>query len=261
MLKYFAFFSILRSGGKSLSFLFKDNGYRPGTSVDLILQLDLLKEKIDVRRAIIYDVEGDEYILSQTMPAVRPSDMGNIASVTRLIHKGDQPVRWGFSGTLIDIIRNYRLGLPTRSSRCSSGDFLHRDAQSEDALPRETRRKLVDAHRRRPHAGEPDRYLPRRRAVQPQQRECLRARPTGSSHLYGAGREEVRDPVDRKAGMVCKGKPHNGLEFVALQFTHLEMELQRELGGKSWSFKGVDLQGLKGRARDVFIAACLHGGV
>ncbi len=82
----------------------------PGSSVDLILQLDPLKEKIDVRRAIIYDVEGDEYILSQTVPPVRFSEIGKTAGVTRVIRQDGEPVRWGFSGTLFDIVRNYQLG-------------------------------------------------------------------------------------------------------------------------------------------------------
>ena len=81
----------------------------PGSNVELILEMDVLKEKIDVRRAIIHDIEGDRYILSQTTPPVRPSDLGKDARVTRLTRKGDQLHRWGFSGKLEEIIREYPL--------------------------------------------------------------------------------------------------------------------------------------------------------
>ena len=48
----------------------------PGSNVEFILEMDVLKEKIDVRRAIVHDVQGDRYILSQTTPPVRSSDVG-----------------------------------------------------------------------------------------------------------------------------------------------------------------------------------------
>jgi hypothetical protein len=203
----------------------------PGSSVDLILQLDLLKEKIDVRRAIIYDVEGDEYILSQTMPAVRPSDMGKIASVTRLIHKSNQPVRWGFSGTLIDIIRNYRLG--------SSEEVLALCVRKTSRI--ETH-NLRMHYRVRPGANWSMRIAVDLRPVnlidislggvlfshcnekpfEPgQQVQVTYTGPDGGQHV-------IRSIVKRAWSAGETG--HNGLEFVALQFTHLEKELERELG-------------------------------
>ncbi|MGE5789628.1 MAG: hypothetical protein ACM33C_02060, partial [Syntrophaceae bacterium] len=81
----------------------------PGSNVEIILEMDVVKEKIDVRRAIIHDIEGDRYILSQTTPPVRRSDLGKDARVTRLTRKGDQLHRWGFSGKLEEIIREYPL--------------------------------------------------------------------------------------------------------------------------------------------------------
>jgi hypothetical protein len=82
----------------------------PGSSVDLILNLDSLKEETrSVRRATVYDVEGDQYILSQTTPAIRKSDLGKSVNITSLIRRGDQRVRCGFFGKLVDIIIDYQL--------------------------------------------------------------------------------------------------------------------------------------------------------
>jgi hypothetical protein len=82
----------------------------PGSSVDLILNLDSLKEEArSVRRATVYDVEGMQYILSQTTPPVRKSELGKTINITSLLRRGDQKVRYGFFGQLNDIIINYQL--------------------------------------------------------------------------------------------------------------------------------------------------------
>jgi len=203
----------------------------PGSSVDLILQLDLLKEKIDVRRAIIYDVEGDEYILSQTMPAIRPSDMGNIASVTRLIHKGDQPVRRGFSGTLIDFIRNYRLG--------SSDEVVALCVRKTSRI--ETH-NLRMHYRVRPGANWSTRIavdLMPVNLIDISLGGVLFSHSSGKTFEPGRQVQVTYTGPDRKPHTIrsivkrawsAGETAHSGLEFVALQFTHLEMELERELG-------------------------------
>jgi hypothetical protein len=81
----------------------------PGSSVDLVLNLDLLQETTEVRRAVIYDTEDNTYILSQTNPPVRRSSIGMTYHITHLTRQGDQYVRYGFEGKLIDIIRDYQL--------------------------------------------------------------------------------------------------------------------------------------------------------
>jgi hypothetical protein len=81
----------------------------PGSSVDLILHFDLLKEISEVRRAVIYDTEDNAYILSQTNPSLRRSSIGMTYHITHLTQQGDQFIRYGFEGKLIDIIKDYQL--------------------------------------------------------------------------------------------------------------------------------------------------------
>ncbi|HEX7534932.1 MAG TPA: PilZ domain-containing protein, partial [Syntrophales bacterium] len=57
----------------------------------------------------MYDSEGNQYILSQTSPPIRKSDLGKSFNITSLIRRGDQRVRCGFLGTLEDIISDYQL--------------------------------------------------------------------------------------------------------------------------------------------------------
>lgn len=82
----------------------------PGSSVDLILLYDPLKEEArSVRKATVYDTEVDRYILSQTSPPIRKADLGKSVNITSLIRRGDQRVRCGFFGKLFDIIIDYQL--------------------------------------------------------------------------------------------------------------------------------------------------------
>ncbi len=81
----------------------------PGHSIDLVLNMDLLKETIDVRKSLIYDVEGNQFILSQTTPAVRKYDIGKFIHVTELKRHGDQYVRHGFGGRMTEAIEGYNL--------------------------------------------------------------------------------------------------------------------------------------------------------
>jgi hypothetical protein len=81
----------------------------PGYSVDLVLNMDLLKETIDVRKSLIYDVEGNQYILSQTSPSIKKYDIGKSIHITHLKRQGDQYVRHGFLGRLVESIKDYQL--------------------------------------------------------------------------------------------------------------------------------------------------------
>jgi len=84
----------------------------PGYSVDLVLNMDLLKDTIDVRKSIIYDVEGNNFVLSQTTPTIKKYDIGKFVHVTHLKRQGGEYVRHGFSGKLIETIKDYDLTFP-----------------------------------------------------------------------------------------------------------------------------------------------------
>jgi hypothetical protein len=203
----------------------------PGSNVELILELDVLKEKIDVRRAIIHDIEGDRYILSQTTPPVRPSDVGKDARVTRLTRKGDQLHRWGFSGKLEEIIRKYPLN-PTRTVpalcirktspletynlrmhyRVRPGSEW--SARIEvDSLPVNLIDISIGGALFSHGIEKPFEY---NQAVQVTYRGS-----DETLHLIPAVVRRVWTPSDARC---------SGLEFVAIRFTHMQKELERELG-------------------------------
>ncbi len=90
-------------------------GLRPGMSVDIIISLDMLREKADVRGSIIYDMEeGGRIILSQTTPAMTGSQLGKEMDITFLRRGPDGPTRLGTAAKLAQIIPAYRLN-PTNT--------------------------------------------------------------------------------------------------------------------------------------------------
>jgi len=203
----------------------------PGSNVDLILEMDLVTEKIDVRRANIYDVEGDRFILSQTTPPVRASDVGKDARLTRLIQKGSQLVRLGFSGKIAEIIRDY----PLNASRTVQALGIRKTSPFDTYNLRMhyrvrpgadwSARIEVDASvvnlldislggARFSHDGKNP--LEHGQAVQ-----VTYTDPDGKQHQIPAEVKRVWIPQDAR---------HTGLEFVAIRFTHLDKELERELG-------------------------------
>lgn len=71
--------------------------------------MDVLKEKIDVRRAIIHDIRGTGISSPKRRLPSGPPISGKTPGLpaTHLTRKGDQLHRWGFSGKIEEIIREY----------------------------------------------------------------------------------------------------------------------------------------------------------
>jgi len=202
----------------------------PGSNVELVLEMDVLKEKIDVRRAIVHDVEGDRYILSQTSPPVRLSDVGKDTRVTRLIRNGDQLHRRGFSGMLEEILRDY----PLTSSRTVQALVIRRTSGFETY-------NLRMHYRVRPGSEWSTRIEVDRQAV-----HLIDISIGGALFSHGierpfehnrtvevtyTGSDGTRHAVPAVVRRVWtpQGARCDGIEFVAVRFTHLDKELEREL--------------------------------
>jgi c-di-GMP-binding flagellar brake protein YcgR len=73
--------------------------------MDLILDMDLINDRIDVRNGSVYDITENEIIISETDPKMTPSMQGREVEVTFV---GLEPVsgevlRWGWSSKIIRI--------------------------------------------------------------------------------------------------------------------------------------------------------------
>jgi len=84
-------------------------GARPGSTSDIIVDVDFSQERIDVRRSFIYDVIERRVILSQPNPPLTSRYMGTKVAVTYLIKEGIDAARYGFYGKIIEFISEYEL--------------------------------------------------------------------------------------------------------------------------------------------------------
>ena len=81
----------------------------PGSNVDIVLDYDWLREKIDVRRATVYDLNDERIVLSQTSLPTARYNIGKKVKITYLLMEKDGWVRYGINGRLIEIVMDYRL--------------------------------------------------------------------------------------------------------------------------------------------------------
>ncbi|MBW1671172.1 MAG: PilZ domain-containing protein [Deltaproteobacteria bacterium] len=81
----------------------------PGSNVDIVLDFDWWKEKIDVRRATVYDLNDKRMVLSQTAPPTARYNIGKKVKITYLLMEKDGWVRYGINGRLIENAMDYRL--------------------------------------------------------------------------------------------------------------------------------------------------------
>ena len=204
----------------------------PGSSVDLILHLDPLKEEArSFRRATLYDAEGDQYILSQTTPPIRKSDLGKSVSITSLIRRGDQRVRCGFFGKLFDIILDYQLNSHqkvlalsfTKTSPIETYNLrLHYRVRpgkewSKRIEVASLHVNLIDISL----GGALFSHSKETPFEYGQELQVMYTDNDGNRHIIPSTVKRVWAPLLMR---------HTGLEYVAVQFINMDKDLERELG-------------------------------
>jgi len=204
----------------------------PGSSVDLILLYDPLKEEArSVRKATVYDTERDQYILSQTSPPIKKADLGKSVNITSLIRRGDQRVRCGFFGKLFDIIIDYPLNSHqkvlalsiVRTSPIETYNLrLHyrvrpgKDWSKRieiDSMPV----NLIDISL----GGALFTHSKERRLEYGQELQMMYMDNDGNRHIIPSIVKRVWTPLEMR---------HTDLEYVAIQFLDMDKALERELG-------------------------------
>ena len=204
----------------------------PGSSVDLILHLDPLKEEArSFRRATVYDAEGNQYIISQTTPPIKISDLGKAVNISSLIRRGDQKVRCGFFGTLEDIISDYQLNsrqkvlalsikktspIETYNLRLHYRVRAGKDWSKRievDSMPV----NLIDISL----GGTLFTHSKEKPLEYGQELQVMYTDNDGNRHIITSTVKRVWAPMEMR---------HTGLEYVAVQFMNMDKDLERELG-------------------------------
>ena len=82
---------------------------RPGLNVNIIINIDHMRETVDVGNSIIHEVAGDRMIVAQTDPPISRTHMGKELFVTFLEKSGAHPRRFGFPAIVLEFIKDFEL--------------------------------------------------------------------------------------------------------------------------------------------------------
>ena len=99
----------------------KETCLRPGRRVDLIVDTDLTRDRIDVRSTILHDVDkSGRLLVAQPFPRINRRMVGRSMEVTFLIrqlkNEGSQWMRVGYKTKLAGIVEDFPIGDGKRDS-------------------------------------------------------------------------------------------------------------------------------------------------
>jgi len=105
----------------------------PGTQVELIFDVNLIKDFIDVRTATVLEMVDDYIIITQASPPVLKSMVGSSPEATfvRRDSVTGEILRWGWRTQIEEIVENYR---PKPIDDLPHDDLPH-DSQPHDEQP------------------------------------------------------------------------------------------------------------------------------
>ncbi len=81
---------------------------RPQIWLDLVLDANVLKDHIDVRRGLVLAVKGNQVFITQTRPPVCRSMVGRELEASFVVHGFGDPVRWGWMGRIVAQVPDYQ---------------------------------------------------------------------------------------------------------------------------------------------------------
>jgi hypothetical protein len=82
---------------------------RPGLNINIIVNIDHMRETVDVGNSIIHEMAGDRMIVAQTDPPISRTHLGKELFVTFLDRSGGQARRFGFPAIVIEFIKDFEL--------------------------------------------------------------------------------------------------------------------------------------------------------
>lgn len=85
-----------------------------GTRVDIVFENEMNKKNAHYLKALVYDYDNDNIIISQTSPALNRYFLNRRIRVTFLVKVEKSYVRFGFKAQMIDFIADYEIS----SNKC-----------------------------------------------------------------------------------------------------------------------------------------------
>jgi hypothetical protein len=88
---------------------------KPGLPVKIVLDVDHIREKSDVRNSIIFDINENMLIMAQTEPLILKSSINKTVLLTYLARENRNVVRYGFDADIFDLIMDYELSVDNKT--------------------------------------------------------------------------------------------------------------------------------------------------
>jgi hypothetical protein len=82
---------------------------KPGLTIHLVVEIDTIREKIDVRSSTIYDIAGKELVIAQPDYRLSPARIKNNVTVSYLGREKGIFVRYGFRAEIVKFLTDYQL--------------------------------------------------------------------------------------------------------------------------------------------------------
>lgn len=82
---------------------------RPGLNINIVININHMRETIDVGSSIIHEIENDTLIVAQTDPPISRTRLGREIFVTFLERGAGKPRRMGFPAIVAGFIKDYEL--------------------------------------------------------------------------------------------------------------------------------------------------------
>jgi hypothetical protein len=82
---------------------------RIGTRIDIVFENEINKSNAHYMKALVYDYENKDIIISQTSPALSRHFLNRRIMVTFLANVKNRVLRFGFTARLTDLMTNYKI--------------------------------------------------------------------------------------------------------------------------------------------------------
>ncbi len=83
---------------------------KAGSRLDIVLEADLQNDRVIARKAMVYDVFGERFLISQTSPPLSRRHLGARVNASTVTTRGGQePVRMGFPAIVLEYVARYPL--------------------------------------------------------------------------------------------------------------------------------------------------------
>jgi hypothetical protein len=82
---------------------------KPGLSISLVINTDIIREINDIRTSTLHDIIGKKLIIAQPDPALSAIRLNKIITISFLGLEGGKPVRYGFRARIVEFVKEYQL--------------------------------------------------------------------------------------------------------------------------------------------------------